>query len=43
MQKNLTTTAGVNKVKIVFTKRKMTAYGGFALIASFSERIGLRR
>jgi hypothetical protein len=30
----------VNKVKIAFTKKKMTAYGGFALIASFFERIG---
>ena len=40
MQKNSTTTVQVNKVRITFTKRKMTAYGGFALIASFFERIG---
>jgi hypothetical protein len=40
MQKNSTTTPQVNKVRIVFTKRKMTAYGGFALIAAFFERIG---
>jgi hypothetical protein len=40
MQKNSTTTAQVNKVRITFTKRKMTAYGGFALIASFFEQIG---
>lgn len=40
MQKNSTTMPQVNKVRIVFTKRKMTAYGGFALIASFFERIG---
>ena len=40
MQRNSTTTPRVNKVKIAFTKRKMTAYGGFALIASFFERIG---
>lgn len=40
MQKNSTTTPRVNKVKIAFTKRKMTAYGGFALVASFFERIG---
>lgn len=40
MQKNFTTTAEVNEVKVVFTKRKMTAYGGFALLASFFERIG---
>ena len=40
MQKNSTTPPQVNKVRIVFTKRKMTAYGGFALIAAFFERIG---
>ena len=40
MQKNSTMTPQVNKVKIAFTKRRMTAYGGFALLASFFERIG---
>ena len=40
MQKNSTTTAHTNKVRITFTKKKMTAYGGFALIAAFFERIG---
>jgi hypothetical protein len=40
MQKNSTTTPQVNKVRIAYTKRKMTAYGGFALIAAFFERIG---
>lgn len=40
MQKNSTTAAQVNKVKIVFTGRQMTAYGGFTLIASFFEQIG---
>jgi hypothetical protein len=39
MQKNSTMTPLVNKVRITYTKRKMTAYGGFALIASFFERI----
>jgi hypothetical protein len=29
-----------NKVKITFTRRKMTAYGGFALIAAFFKQIG---
>lgn len=43
MQKNSTTMPRVNKVRITFTKRKMTAYGGFALIASFFERIGFAR
>jgi hypothetical protein len=43
MQRNLTMTAEVNKVRIAFTKRKMTAYGGFALLASFFERIGFAR
>ena len=41
MQTNYTTTIKVNKVKISFTRRKMTAYGGFALVAAFFERIGL--
>jgi len=40
MQGNSATTAEVSKVKIAFTKRKMTAYGGFALLAAFFERIG---
>jgi len=40
MQKNSTTTIRVNKVKIAFSKKKMTAYGGFSLIASFFEKIG---
>ena len=40
MQKNSTTIPQVNKVKITFTRRQMTAYGGFALIASFLEQIG---
>jgi len=43
MQGNSTTTAEVSKVKITFTKRRMTAYGGFALIASFFERIGFKQ
>ena len=40
MQKNTTIVAQVNKIKITFTKRQITAYGGFALIASFLEQIG---
>ncbi|MDP2969133.1 MAG: IS1380 family transposase [Deltaproteobacteria bacterium] len=40
MQKNSTIVAQVNKIKITFTKRQMTAYGGFTLIASFLEQIG---
>jgi hypothetical protein len=43
MQKNSTTTPRMNKVRIVFTKRKMTAYGGFALIAAFFERVGFAK
>lgn len=39
MQENVIT-GTANKVKITFSKRKMTAYGGFALLASFFERIG---
>ncbi|MCX5814375.1 MAG: IS1380 family transposase [Proteobacteria bacterium] len=40
MQKNSTTISQTNKARITFTKKKMTAYGGFALIAAFFERIG---
>ncbi len=40
MQKNSITPTPVNKVKIVLTKKKMTAYGGFALIAAFFRQIG---
>ncbi len=43
MQRNSTTTPQVNKVKITFTKRKMTAYGGFAILAFFFEQIGFTR
>ncbi|MGC9027940.1 MAG: IS1380 family transposase, partial [bacterium] len=32
----------VNKVKIRFTNKKLTAYGGFSLLAAFFERIKLR-
>jgi hypothetical protein len=40
MHRNFTTIPQVNKVKIVFTRRQMTAYGGFTLLASFFQRIG---
>jgi Transposase DDE domain group 1 len=40
MHQESTTPRQVNKVKIVFTRRKMTAYGGFALIAAFFRQIG---
>ena len=43
MQQNSITPTPVNKVKIVLTKKKMTAYGGFALIAAFFRRIGFAR
>ncbi|MCX5798773.1 MAG: hypothetical protein NTU90_04305, partial [Proteobacteria bacterium] len=42
MHKNSTTTIEVNKVKITFTRKKMTAYGGFSLIAGFFQQIRLR-
>jgi hypothetical protein len=41
MQRNSITTPRVNKMQITFTRKKMTAYGGFALIAAFFGRIGL--
>lgn len=40
MHRYSTTPIEVNKVKVAFTKRKMTAYGGFALIALFFQKIG---
>jgi hypothetical protein len=40
MHQKSTTVGHVNKVKITFTRRKMTAYGGFALIAAFFRQIG---
>ena len=40
MQKNSITPTPVNKIKIVLTKKKMTVYGGFALIAAFFRQIG---
>ena len=43
MHQKSTTAAQVNKVKITFTKKKMTAYGGFALIAAFFKQIGFAR
>ncbi len=32
----------VNKIKITFTEKAMTAYGGFSLLASFFEKVKLR-
>jgi hypothetical protein len=32
----------INKVRIEFTDKKMTAYGGFSLLASFFEKINLK-
>ncbi|MGC8685787.1 MAG: hypothetical protein ACP5T7_08910, partial [bacterium] len=42
MQQNNSTNLEVNKVKIRFTNKKLTAYGGFSLLAAFFERIKLR-
>jgi len=42
MQKDSTTTIWVNKVKIAFSKKKMTAYGGLSLMAAFFKQIRLR-
>ena len=39
MHRNFTTIPHVNKVKILFTKRQMTAYGGFPS-SHVSEQIG---
>lgn len=42
MQTKCTTKIEINKVGIAFTTKKITAYGGFSLLASFFERIKLR-
>jgi len=42
MQSKCTTKIEINKVRIEFTGKKLTAYGGFSLLASFFERIKLR-
>jgi hypothetical protein len=42
MQKDNNIIHEVNKVKVKFTKKSMTAYGGFSLLASFFEKIELR-
>jgi hypothetical protein len=43
VQRKCTTPVRVNKVRIIFTKRKMTAYGGFSLVAAFFRQIGFPR
>jgi len=37
-----TTKIEINKVGIRFTNKKITAYGGFSLLAGFFEKIKLR-
>jgi len=39
MHEKCSTAIKVNKVKIMFTGRSMTAYGGFALVAAFFKQI----
>jgi ABC-type microcin C transport system permease subunit YejB len=42
MQSKCTTKIEINKVGVKFTGKKITAYGGFSLLAAFFERIKLR-
>jgi len=42
MHSKFTTNVEINKVRIEFTDKKMTAYGGFSLLAAFFESINLR-
>src|SRR5208337_5484963 len=42
MHSKCTTKVQINKVRIGFTNKKMTAYGGFSLLAAFFEKINLR-
>jgi hypothetical protein len=42
MQSQCTKKIEINKVGIEFTTKKITAYGGFSLLASFFTRIKLK-
>jgi hypothetical protein len=42
MHSKCTTKIEINKVRVGFTNKKITAYGGFSLLALFFERINLR-
>lgn len=42
MQTNSTTNIRINNIKIDFTRKKMTAYGGFSLLANFFKQIKLK-
>ncbi|MEZ7891407.1 MAG: hypothetical protein QMC67_06640 [Candidatus Wallbacteria bacterium] len=41
-EKNCITNLRANKVKIEFSQKKLTAYGGFSLFAAFFEQIKLK-
>lgn len=43
MQQNNSIIHEVNEIKITFTDKPMTAYGGFSLLASFFEKIELKK
>ena len=43
VQQNTTTKLEVNKVKIEFTDKEITAYGGYSLLAKFFDKIALRK
>jgi len=42
MHSKSTTKIEINKVRISFTSKKITAYGGFSLLAAFFEKVHLR-
>jgi len=42
MHSKSTTKIEINKVRISFTRKKITAYGGFSLLAAFFEKIHLK-
>jgi len=41
MHSKCTTNVEINKVRIEFTGKKLTAYGGFSLLAAFFEKVNL--
>ena len=42
MQKNSTNIHEINGIKIGYTEKKITSYGGFSMLAMFFKKIGLK-
>ena len=42
MQKNSNNVHEINGIKIGYTEKKITSYGGFSMLAMFFKKIGLK-